>query len=59
MISGTIKKYEAPEGFVYDWVEPHFDDSGAEKHLYVKFLFLGKFDTIDAYKLIKDPRKGE
>lgn len=58
MINHTITKYEAPDGFVYDWVEPHFDNDGKEQHLYVKFLFLGKFDTIEAYHLVEDPRKG-
>lgn len=57
MISSTITKYEAPEGWVYDWAEPHFSNEGEEQHLFVKYLFLGKFDTIDAYKLVEKPRK--
>ena len=53
-LSNRMIKYEAPEGFVYDWAIPKEDDS----HLYVKFLFLSKNDKIDNYILVKKP-KGE
>ena len=53
-LSNRMTKYEAPEGYVYDWATPKEDGS----HLYVKFLFLSKLDKIENYILIKDP-KGE
>ena len=45
-------KYEAPDGYVYDWAIPKGDDN----HLYVKFLFLSKNDKIENYILVKDPK---
>lgn len=53
-LSNRMTRYEAPEGYVYDWSKPKDDES----HLYVKFLFLSKNDSIDNYVLVKDP-KGE
>ena len=53
-LSNRMTKYEAPAGFVYDWVHPKKDGS----HLYVKDLFLSKNDNIENYILVKDP-KGE
>ena len=67
-VSNRMKKYEAPAGYVYDWAEPHTatirDKDGnvveeTQEHLYAKFLFLGKFDSIDAYVLVKDPKAKE
>lgn len=67
-ISNRMTKYEAPVGYVYDWVEPHTtlikDAEGnvvkeKQEHLYAKFLFLGKFDSIDSYTLVKDPKEKE
>jgi hypothetical protein len=48
--SNRMIKYEAPEGFVYDYKEPKDD-----KHLMVKYLFLSRSDSIDNYILVKDP----
>lgn len=48
--SNRMTKYEAPEGFVYDYKEP-IDDN----HLLVKYLFLSKNDNINNYILVKDP----
>lgn len=49
----TIRKYEADEGKVFDYKEPHFneDEEGnqVEEHLYAKTLYLGKHDSIDNY----------
>ena len=53
-LSNRMTRYEAPEGYVYDWAKPKDDG----EHLYVKFLFLSKNDSIDNYILVKDP-KGE
>ena len=62
--SARMTKYEAPYGFVYDWVKPHYhtelDENGTkhevQEHLYAKYLFLSKYDTIDAYELVPDPK---
>ena len=53
-LSNRMTRYEAPKGYVYDWAKPKDDG----EHLYVKFLFLSKNDSIDNYILVKDP-KGE
>ena len=37
-LSNRMTRYEAPEGYVYDWAKPKDDKS----HLYVKFLFRTK-----------------
>lgn len=52
-LSNRMTKYEAPEGFVYDYKEPKDD-----KHLLVKFLFLSKNDDINNYILVKDEKNG-
>ena len=59
-ISNRMTRYEAPDGYVYDWTEPHIikqkDENGNEievlDHLNVKFLFLSKQDSIDNYILV-------
>lgn len=48
--SNRMTKYEAPKGFVYDYKEPKGD-----KHLFVKYLFLSRNDSIDNYILVKEP----
>ena len=53
-LSNRMTRYEATEGYVYDQAKQNDDES----HLYVKFLFLSKNDSIDNYVLVKDP-KGE
>ena len=53
-LSNRMTRYEAPKGYRYDWAIPKEDGN----HLYVKFLFLSKSDSIDNYILVKDP-KGE
>lgn len=66
-ISNKLKRYEAPKGYVYDYAEPRMATiknldgtvSETQEHLYAKFLFLGKFDNIEAYILVKDPRNKE
>ena len=48
--NNRLTRYEAPEGLVYDWANPKEND----QHLYVKYLFLSKQDSIDNYKLVKE-----
>lgn len=49
----VIAKYEADEGYVFDWKEPRYmeDENGnqVQEHLYAKVLFIGSNDTIDNY----------
>lgn len=60
------KVYTAPDGKVYDWANPHMatikevDGSVIERveHLYVKYLSISHYDTIDNYILVDDPRSG-
>jgi hypothetical protein len=47
-IGERMTLYEAPEGYVYDYAEP-----GDREHLYVKYLYLSRFDNINNYKLVK------
>jgi hypothetical protein len=57
--------YTAPEGKVYDYAEPHMgkiteldgSESEVQEHLYAKYLALGRFDSIDKYKLVDEPKK--
>jgi hypothetical protein len=53
-----LTRYDADEGYVFDWAEPRFNDEYDEngnvvatrqEHLYVKTLFIGGNDTIDNY----------
>ena len=52
-LSNRMTKYEAPQGFVYDYKEPKDDN-----HRLVKFLFLSKNDDINNYVLVKDEKNG-
>lgn len=53
----NLIRYDADEGKVFDWVEPHYylglDENGNEtkiqEHLYVSTLFIGPSDSIDNY----------
>ena len=54
----NLVRYDADEGYVFDWKEPRyidvFDNNGniidkIEEHLYVKTLFIGANDNIDNY----------
>lgn len=49
----NLIRYDADEGFVFDWKEPRFntDAEGNEiqEHLYAKTLFIGQHDNIDNY----------
>lgn len=57
MIRNRMTRYSAPPGYVYDWKEPKFNEDGTENHLYVSQLFLTKFDSIQNYKVVKNPRE--
>lgn len=49
----VLIKYEADEGKVFDWKEPHFieDEEGnqVQEHLNAKVLFIGGTDKIENY----------
>lgn len=49
----NLTRYDADEGFVFDWKEPRFieDENGEQiqEHLYAKTLFIGANDNIDNY----------
>jgi hypothetical protein len=49
----NLVRYDADDGFVFDWAEPRFieDENGKEvqEHLYVKTLFIGSNDSIENY----------
>ena len=49
--------YTAPEGYVYDYLIPRFGKDGEELHLYANKLSVSRFDNVDNYKLILDPRE--
>ena len=62
MANNRMKEYIAPDGFVYDFAEPRYrtiNEELVEEHLYVKYLYLGRFDNITNYKLVEDPRGEE
>ena len=50
-LNNRMTAYVAPDGFVYDYAVPREDG----KHLYVKYLYLTKFDNIKNYILVEDP----
>lgn len=49
----SLIRYDADDGMVFDWAEPHFteDENGnqVQEHLYVKTLFIGSHDNIENY----------
>lgn len=49
----VLVRYDADDGFVFDWKEPRFieDENGkqVQEHLYAKTLFIGPTDSIDNY----------
>ena len=52
-----LTRYDADDGFVFDWKEPHFteDENGnqIQEHLYASTLFIGGNDTIENYIEVK------
>ena len=57
-----LVRYDADDGFVFDWKEPRFtirvDEKGREikeqKHLCAKTLFIGGNDSIENYIEVKE-----
>lgn len=49
----NLIRYDADEGYVFDWKEPRFieDEEGnkIQEHLYAKTLFIGALDNIENY----------
>lgn len=48
----NLVRYDADEGYVFDWKEPRYielEDEKIQEHLYVKTLFIGGNDSIDNY----------
>lgn len=54
----TLVRYDADEGFVFDWKEPRYVENEAgeqiQEHLYAKTLFLGINDSIDNYVEVEE-----
>ncbi len=54
----NIIRYDADDGFVFDWAEPRFieNENGEQiqEHLYVKTLFIGGNDSIDNYVEVEE-----
>ena len=52
-INFNITRYDADEGFVFDWKVPRFvedaEGNQIQEHLYAKTLFIGANDTIENY----------
>ena len=54
-----LVRYDADEGMVFDWAEPHMieDENGnqIQEHLYAKTLFIGGNDNILNYIEVEAP----
>ena len=54
----NLTRYDADEGMVFDWKEPHYteDENGnqVQEHLYAKTLFIGGNDSIENYIEIQE-----
>lgn len=59
----NLVRYDADEGYVFDWKEPRFieDEEGeqVQEHLYVKTLFIGANDKIENYIEVDAPVEEE
>lgn len=59
----SFMRFDADEGYVFDWLEPHFeedeDGNRIQQHLYAKTLFIGKNDEIDNYIEVIKPTEEE
>jgi hypothetical protein len=62
----ALVRYDADEGFVFDWAEPRYIEvideethqptgEKIQEHLYVSTLFIGGNDSIDNYIEVKKP----
>ena len=54
----TVVRYDADEGYVFDWKEPRYveDEAGEQiqEHLYAKTLFIGLNDSIENYVEVEE-----
>ena len=54
----TLVRYDADEGYVFDWKEPRYVENEAgeqiQEHLYAKTLFLGINDSIENYVEVEE-----
>lgn len=54
----TLVRYDADEGFVFDWKEPRYHENEAgeqiQEHLYVKTLFISVNDSIENYVEVEE-----
>lgn len=54
----TLVRYDADEGFVFDWKEPRYAENETgeqiQEHLYAKTLFIGGNDSIDNYVEVEE-----
>lgn len=67
-INFNLVRYDADDGYVFDWKEPRFidvfDDNGVfveqvQEHLHAKTLFIGGNDSIDNYIEVIKPEEEE
>ena len=56
----TLVRYDADEGYVFDWKEPRYeedtDGNEVQVHLNVRTLFIGAHDNIDNYIEVEEAR---
>lgn len=53
----NLVRYDADDGYVFDWKEPRFTEVEGEEvqeHLYTKTLFIGSNDSIDNYVEVEE-----
>ena len=54
----VLVRYDADEGYVFDWKEPRYveDEAGEQiqEHLYAKTLFIGVNDSIENYVEVEE-----
>ena len=54
----TLVRYDADEGYVFDWKEPRYIENEAgeqiQEHLYAKTLFIGVNDSIENYVEVEE-----
>lgn len=57
----NLIRYDADEGFVFDWKEPRFIEGEhgeqIQEHLYVQTLFIGANDSIENYIEVEKPQE--
>ena len=66
----NLVRYDADEGKVFDWKEPHYiyglidherpelgEKQVGQEHLYAKTLFIGGNDSIENYIEVDEPKE--